>query len=145
MARKTKQELMTEKLGNFGAPTRYEVGRRLQALREAAGYSTRVEIAAELGMPRTTYANYEFGCCSLSYETIWDICSLLKITPNDLLGFEGASEETLVHHEKLNALATADPADVVERALLPNATEFDSLLAIDLLAASMLQRQAGRR
>lgn len=136
---------MSRNVRNEIAPTREELGKRLRMLREAAGYSNRVEIAAALGIPRTTYANYEYGACSLSHEVIWDLCVLLKITPNELLGFDEVDDERLVLHEKLNALGTEDPDEIIRRAMAPNAESDDALLAVSLLVSRNLHSRASRK
>lgn len=128
----------------FGTPSPSEIGKRLRTLREAAGYTSRGDFAMLLGIPRTTYANYEYGACSLSLETIWDICSVLKITPNDLMGFGDGDIDQLVLHERLVSLESSDSMDVLKRAVMPNADAADALLAIGLLTSRTLSKRAGR-
>ncbi len=59
-------------------------GARLKQAREAK-YCSAEQFAHVLGMPPHTYRKYERGDSEPNYETLTRICTLLEITPNDLL------------------------------------------------------------
>lgn len=59
----------------------------LRMYREKAGYKSAKEFSQKLGVPYTTYVPYETGRREPRFEQLVNIAQLLKVTPNDLLGF----------------------------------------------------------
>lgn len=141
--RLTTGEIRQRGASALGAPTRRELGKRLQSLRENAGYKTRSKFADAAGILLSTYRNYEYGMASMSYTTIWDVCKTLGITPNELLGYE-------VDPERENALltphinvASESPVELTKRAMSVDADEEDILAAIQALLNVAAKKKAG--
>lgn len=61
-----------------------EVGDALQARRKAIGL-TQEQMAEKIGISQNFYARIEAGTSGMSIETLMSICSVLLITPNDIL------------------------------------------------------------
>ncbi len=138
--KKSKKALAVEQRGRYGAPSRKELGERLRALRVAAGIPQAIDMADMLGMPRSTYSNYEYGIAAMNYAVIWDVCKILEITPDEFLGFDGCDTETFLERVSLAHAEDKDPREVFEKALMPNASEGDAMIAIGLISKTFLGR-----
>lgn len=58
---------------------------RLKELREEKGY-TQLDVSRHIGVPKTTYANYEQGRREVSNDMLAKIASLYGVTTDYLLG-----------------------------------------------------------
>ena len=63
------------------------VGQRLKEARKDRGM-TQKDVAIFFRMTQQQYSRFENGVFELNYQQIVDICKLLKITPNELFGFD---------------------------------------------------------
>ncbi len=63
---------------------RKKVGDVLQRHRKAIGF-TQDQMAEKIGVSQNFYARIEAGASGMSIETLMSICTVLLITPNDLL------------------------------------------------------------
>ncbi|MBP0492134.1 helix-turn-helix domain-containing protein [Pararoseomonas indoligenes] len=85
---------------------------RLRGYREDAGHS-QASMAAELVVPKTTYASWELGMREPRFEMLVRISQVLGVTPNDILvgPQKGSVEEALRENEemrrRLNAVLEA--------------------------------------
>lgn len=61
-----------------------EIGNKLLAIRKRAGL-TQAEVAEAAGLSDRTYADIERGSVNMRTETMLKICSVLHITPDDVL------------------------------------------------------------
>lgn len=61
-----------------------EIGNKLYYFRKKVGM-TQAEVAESAGISDRTYADIERGTVNMRVETLLRICSVLKITPNDIL------------------------------------------------------------
>lgn len=62
----------------------HEIGNRLLAIRKRVGM-TQAEVAEAAGLADRTYADIERGSVNMRVETILRICSVLHITPDEIL------------------------------------------------------------
>lgn len=62
----------------------HETGNRLLAIRKRVGM-TQAEVAEAAGLTDRTYADIERGSVNMRVETILRICSVLHITPDEIL------------------------------------------------------------
>ena len=62
----------------------HEIGNRLLAIRKRVGM-TQAELAEAAGLADRTYADIERGSVNMRVETILRICSVLHITPDEIL------------------------------------------------------------
>ena len=60
------------------------IGNKLYTIRKKAGL-TQAEVAEIAGLSDRTYADIERGTVNMRIQTLMQICSGLKITPNDIL------------------------------------------------------------
>lgn len=60
------------------------IGNKLLAIRKRAGY-TQAEVAEAAGLSDRTYADIERGTVNMRVETMLRICSVLHITPDEIL------------------------------------------------------------
>ena len=67
------------------------VGERLARLRKERGV-TQVELAEHLGVVQPNISDYERGLLRLSADVIIEVAKILRITPNELLGFKDPTE-----------------------------------------------------
>lgn len=58
---------------------------RLRRYREREGFTSMEQFARAIGIEGPAYRRYERGEVAPSFETLERICTVLKITPNDLL------------------------------------------------------------
>jgi transcriptional regulator with XRE-family HTH domain len=90
------------------AASRRAIGQRVRDIRKGLGL-TQVDAADALNMNRATYSQYESGYIDMPCSRLSAICTVLKTTPNALLGFgdTASSELTLTHaREAISQLAT---------------------------------------
>ena len=78
------------------------IGDKLFSIRKKSGM-TQAEVAEAAGLSDRTYADIERGTVNMRIETLLRICSVLKITPNDILttGIETSAEDIM---EMLNSI-----------------------------------------
>lgn len=62
-------------------------GKRLKEARKIKGF-TQVEAATRIGVPQQTWQRYESGKFDLKMSTIYNICKLLSISSDWLIGLE---------------------------------------------------------
>jgi len=62
----------------------HEIGSRLHEIRRKLGL-TQSETAERAGLSDRTYADIERGTVNMRVDTLLKICSVFKITPNDIL------------------------------------------------------------
>ena len=76
-------------------PIYAEFGTRLAALRRKAGLS-QADLAKRLGMPQSTYANYETGKRKITLELIDKFSGFYEVSPTFLVtGTERQNEDSL--------------------------------------------------
>ena len=87
----------------------HAIGNKLLAIRKRAGL-TQAEVAEAAGLSDRTYADIERGCVNMRTETILRICSVLHITPDEILTEENAPLTTQQGYlwERLNACSPTD-------------------------------------
>ena len=100
------------------------IGNKLLAIRKRAGL-TQAEGAAAAGLSDRTYADIERGTVNMRIETILRICSVLHITPDEILTQDNSAVE-IRQSELLEKLSTCRPKDR-ETALRLLSTYLDSL------------------
>lgn len=85
------------------------IGNKLLTIRKRMGM-TQAEVAEAAGLSDRTYADIERGSVNMRTETILRICSVLHITPDEILTEESAS---LVARqaELTERLTTCNPKD----------------------------------
>lgn len=69
---------------------RHEFGQRLKAARKAAGM-TQQEIARQLGLTQKTISGYENGRLDPSLQKLMQLCKVLNVSPNELLGWKSCT------------------------------------------------------
>lgn len=86
-----------------------EIGNKLLTIRKRAGL-TQAEVAEAAGLSDRTYADIERGSVNMRTETMLKICSVLHITPDEVLTEEAASpcERQEELWQKLNACSPKD-------------------------------------
>ena len=62
--------------------------KRLRELRIARGYTSARKLAEALDINQNTYTRYERGVSEPSLETIYRLCKLLNVSPNELFQFQ---------------------------------------------------------
>ena len=68
----------------------HEIGNKLFTIRKRAGM-TQAEVAEAAGLSDRTYADIERGTVNMRIETVLRICTVLHITPDEILAY-GDSE-----------------------------------------------------
>ena len=63
------------------------VGNNLKQARKFKGLTQR-EVAEKFKMTQQQYSRFENGIYELNYQQLYDLCKLLKMTPNELFGFD---------------------------------------------------------
>lgn len=85
------------------------IGNRLLAIRKRMGL-TQAEVAEAAGLSDRTYADIERGTVNMRIETILKICSVLHITPDEILTISNdsvaAQQEALI--SRLNSCNPKD-------------------------------------
>ena len=87
------------------------VGTRLRERARQLGL-TDAEVARRAGLAERRYGHYVSGAREPNFETLVRICRVLATTPNQLLGFEAASEQTDDALLRQRLLAVVDLLDV---------------------------------
>lgn len=100
------------------------IGNKLLAIRKRAGL-TQAEVAEAAGLSDRTYADIERGTVNMRIETILRICSVLHITPDEILTQDNSAVE-IRQSELLEKLSACRPKDR-ETALRLLSTYLDSL------------------
>lgn len=85
------------------------IGNKLLAIRKRMGM-TQAEVAEAAGLSDRTYADIERGSVNMRIETILRICSVLHITPDEILTVRN-STETLRQIELFERLNACNPKD----------------------------------
>lgn len=70
----------------------HTIGNKLLALRKRAGL-TQAEVAEAAGLSDRTYADIERGSVNMRTETVLRICSVLHITPDEILTEDAATTQ----------------------------------------------------
>jgi len=85
------------------------IGNKLLAIRKRLGM-TQSEVAEAAGLSERTYADIERGTVNMRIETILRICSVLHITPDEILTQDSISVSSRQAElwERLNACNTKD-------------------------------------
>ena len=83
----------------------------LRAFREAAGISAK-DFARQIGVPYTTYANYENVGSEPKYATLIKIASALHVSIDDLLGFKtGETNRNITICKEMGLFINTDEED----------------------------------
>lgn len=82
--------------------TKKDIGKNLQKLRKAAGYSSARSYAEHMGYNPNTYTQYEQGLISISYEKAWEIADDLNCTMDEIGGREAPKSFADPRQESLN-------------------------------------------
>ena len=85
------------------------IGNKLLTIRKRMGM-TQAEVAEAAGLSDRTYADIERGSVNMRTETILRICSVLHITPDEILTEESASLAGR-QAELTERLTTCNPKD----------------------------------
>lgn len=85
------------------------IGNKLLTIRKRMGM-TQAEVAEAAGLSDRTYADIERGSVNMRTETILRICSVLHITPDEILTEESASLAAR-QTELTERLTTCNPKD----------------------------------
>ena len=85
------------------------IGNRLLKFRKRAGL-TQAEVAEAAGFSDRTYADIERGTVNMRMETLIRICSVLQITPDDVLT-EEVSTTTAKMEDILSRLDQCSPRE----------------------------------
>ena len=85
------------------------IGNKLLAIRKRMGM-TQAEVAEAAGLSDRTYADIERGSVNMRIETILRICSVLHITPDEILRV-GNTSATLRQIELFERLNACNPKD----------------------------------
>ena len=85
------------------------IGNKLLTIRKRMGM-TQAEVAEAAGLSDRTYADIERGSVNMRTETILCICSVLHITPDEILTEESASLAAR-QAELTERLTTCNPKD----------------------------------
>ena len=87
----------------------HEIGNRLFAIRKRAGM-TQAEVAEAAGLSDRTYADIERGTVNMRIETILRICTVLHITPDEILTKDNSSISSKQEElwQRLNACSPKD-------------------------------------
>lgn len=85
------------------------IGNRLLRVRKQMGM-TQSEVAERAGLADRTYAEIERGTVNMRIETILRICSVLHITPDEILT-QSDTETSVRQEEVLARLEACNPKD----------------------------------
>lgn len=100
------------------------IGNKLLQIRKRMGL-TQAEVAEAAGLSERTYADIERGTVNMRIETILRICSVLHITPNEIM-----TEE--------DSFAIPRQAELLERLNSCNAKDKETALQLLLVYLSSL-------
>lgn len=99
----------------------FQIGSRIKAIRKDKGLSQRA-VAAQLGIPFSTYSNYENDNREPSLETLHQIAKILAVPLTRFLNEETA-DEALASEEALQYRALCEYLDELEIELCPYGEE----------------------
>ena len=87
----------------------HEIGNKLFTIRKRAGM-TQAEVAEAAGLSDRTYADIERGTVNMRIETVLRICTVLHITPDEILTKDSTSLASKQDElwERLNACSPKD-------------------------------------
>jgi len=71
------------------------IGKNLQSIRKRRGL-TQKELGEEIGLTREAVASYEVGRSQLMITTLLDICAVLRVNVNEILGLERKTTEITI-------------------------------------------------
>lgn len=86
-----------------------QIGNKLYSFRKRSGL-TQAEVADAAGLSDRTYADIERGTVNMRIETILRICSVLHITPDEVLTVDSPSLSSK-QDEILRRLCACSPKD----------------------------------
>ncbi len=66
---------------------------RLKELRKKAGYKSREKFCEVLGVSMYTYRAWESGVTTMNIEQLWQCCTALNVSPNEMLGWQIPTDE----------------------------------------------------
>lgn len=69
---------------------RHEFGQRLKAARQAVKLK-QLDVARRLHIPPSTFASYEQGRNDPSLPKLMQLCKVLNVSPNELLGWKSCT------------------------------------------------------
>lgn len=87
----------------------HTIGNKLLAIRKRLGL-TQAEVAEAAGLSDRTYADIERGTVNMRIETILRICSVLHITPDEILT-EDNTFASIRQNELIDRLNACNPKD----------------------------------
>ena len=87
----------------------HEIGNKLYFFRKRMGM-TQAEVAEAAGLSDRTYADIERGTVNMRTETVLRICSVLHITPDEILTAE-ESNLSLQQNQLFDRLKACSPKD----------------------------------
>ena len=87
----------------------HTIGNKLHAVRKRMGL-TQAEVAEAAGLSDRTYADIERGTVNMRTETFLRICSVLHITPDEILT-ENSPSLTAQQEELWQKLSACSPKD----------------------------------
>lgn len=76
----------------------YEIGNRIKLYRERIGLSQK-EFAVQINQNNATVSNWERGLTRPNVDVLADICMVLKVSPDELLGLEQRISAEVTEHE----------------------------------------------
>lgn len=85
------------------------IGNKLLKLRKQMGM-TQAEVAEAAGLSDRTYADIERGTVNMRTETVLRICSVLHVTPDEILT-EESTPQTIRQKELWDRLEACNPKD----------------------------------
>jgi len=86
---------------------------RLRDERTKAGYKQN-ELAQKLGITKSTYNGYETGRRKPDTDMINNICSILGIDPNTLMGYESTPKDIVVEYMRLIRLLDIKEIEIIK-------------------------------
>lgn len=89
------------------------ISARLKEIRLRAGLKQK-EMAEKLGIEKSTYNGYEMGRRTPDTGTVRNICEVLSVDPNTLLGYESNLEETVSEYIRLIKLLEVEEIEVIK-------------------------------
>ena len=78
----------------------YQTGRRIKIYRELKGCAPS-EFAARLGVSEAVVSQWENGCACPNADTLAEICLLLEISADEILGIETMDSKLTVKEERI--------------------------------------------
>lgn len=87
---------------------KYEIGSRIRKYREKQGLSQK-ELAEKLGVSNSRVSNWEQGTNRPDADFLADICSILNVSPSELLNVRLTSDELTEQERKVVEQYRAKP------------------------------------